>query len=568
MKTSSHGVVWVKVRWRDVNTTCAIDQRRDRRLRLDTFANDDDSVTETINCNRDDTFQSGASGARRARTDRAIVVRPRAQAKSDRGSWWPASEVSDRTAAIERLGELALRHFEKRSDARVFQYFGSGGSYELEKTSTACVAWEEGLEHKYHQMKPLSAKRAKAIENAFAFAERGDLSAEIEANVVWWSEPLLPPIECVEEVAVVSRRKRSREAEVNVEADDVETPVNDGDEFKFPIAASEFRAGVKRTEYTPPLSVLSMGKPAAYERINRSTFVSVPPPVKMHISESATCECKPPLRDGGGTPTLRNGCGPECINRKLRFSCDSRTCPCGDACSNRPLSQLPTPKTKIIRTENRGWGLMLQEPVTAGTFIVEYTGEILNEADVANRLWLDKQEGEENFYLMEISTNYVIDAKFKGALARFINSGCHPNCETQRWVDASTNETRVGIFAIEDIPAGTELTYDYHFAHFGDASATSFVCMCGHPKCRGTLDAAKREAHFHRRIRVEAMLAPKSAGPKARKKKQYVKGTIVDHDRAKNRYKVEVDASADEAERVCIWVRLEGEGAAKHAWLK
>ena len=91
---------------------------------------------------------------------------------------------------------------------------------------------------------------------------------------------------------------------------------------------------------------------------------------------------------------------------------------------------------------------MLQEPVTAGTFIVEYTGEILNEADVANRLWLDKQEGEENFYLMEISTNYVIDAKFKGSLARFINSGCHPNSETPRRVDATTKETRVGIFAI------------------------------------------------------------------------------------------------------------------------
>ena len=271
-------------------------------------------------------------------------------------------------------------------------------------------------------------------------------------------------------------------------------------------ATRAFARGEKRVEYAPPLSVLSMGKPPPYERIRRSLFVSVPPPTKLHKSESMVCECRPPPRVDGEA-TTRTGCGPECLNRKLRFSCDSRTCPCGDTCSNRPLSQLQEPKTKIIRTENRGWGLFVQEPVRAGSFIVEYAGEILDEPECAARLWHDKQSGEENFYMMEISANYVIDAKFKGSIARFINSSCHPNCETQRWVDASTNETRVGIFATEDIASGTELTYDYNFAHFGDEKGTSFVCMCGHPKCRGTLDAAKTsKKNLHRRLRVEIMV--------------------------------------------------------------
>ena len=207
--------------------------------------------------------------------------------------------------------------------------------------------------------------------------------------------------------------------------------------------------------------------------------------------------------------------------------------------------------------------MTLQEPVRAGTFIVEYAGEILDEHECAERLWYDKQSGEENFYLMEISANYVIDAKFKGSIARFINSSCHPNCETQRWVDASTNETRVGIFATEDIASGTELTYDYNFAHFGDEKGTSFVCMCGHPKCRGTLDAAKTsKKNLHRRLRVEIMVNGKVV--KSRKKKQKVKATVVDYDAAKNRYKVQVEGDEKETFE---WVRLDGEGAAKHSWL-
>ena len=70
-------------------------------------------------------------------------------------------------------------------------------------------------------------------------------------------------------------------------------------------------------------------------------------------------------------------------------------------------------------------------------------------------------------------------------------------------MDASTNETRVGIFAIEDIKSGTELTYDYNFAHFGGEGTTSFTCFCGHPMCKGTLDAnPERMRRFMDRVTV------------------------------------------------------------------
>ena len=68
----------------------------------------------------------------------------------------------------------------------------------------------------------------------------------------------------------------------------------------------------------------------------------------------------------------------------------------------------------------------------------------------------------------------------RGNWARFINSSCAPNCESQKWHDAATGEIRIGIFAAEDIPAGAELTYDYQFQHAGLAQdAGAYRCVLG-----------------------------------------------------------------------------------------
>jgi SET domain-containing protein len=117
------------------------------------------------------------------------------------------------------------------------------------------------------------------------------------------------------------------------------------------------------------------------------------------------------------------------------------------------------PRTRAFQTPNgRGWGLAAAEVIRAGTFVVEYMGEILNDAMCEQRLWADKARGETNFYMMEVTRNQVIDARIKGNTSRLINSSCRPNCETQRWVDGASGETRVGIFALRDIQPGEELT--------------------------------------------------------------------------------------------------------------
>lgn len=53
-----------------------------------------------------------------------------------------------------------------------------------------------------------------------------------------------------------------------------------------------------------------------------------------------------------------------------------------------------------------------------------------------------------------------------------------PNCETRKWT--VLGETRVGIFAKQDISAGTELAYNYNFEWFGGATVR---CLCGAANC-------------------------------------------------------------------------------------
>ena len=72
-----------------------------------------------------------------------------------------------------------------------------------------------------------------------------------------------------------------------------------------------------------------------------------------------------------------------------------------------------------------------------------------------------------------------------------------------QWTRAA-GETRIGIFTTRRVEAGEELTYDYHFQHSGlQTAAQGFRCMCGAPRCRGTMDAhPERIKDAGRRVRV------------------------------------------------------------------
>ncbi|GLI65472.1 hypothetical protein VaNZ11_009009 [Volvox africanus] len=245
-------------------------------------------------------------------------------------------------------------------------------------------------------------------------------------------------------------------------------------------------------------------RPPRYEPVKRNVWFSRNKPKRLPKDEINICACHPPPFAAPGE-LQRMGCGPNCLNRLSSILCDAKLCPCGELCSNRSLHLLRQPKTEVFLTENRGWGVRTMEPLSKGAFIIEYAGEVIDERELGRRMDHARMNGEPHFYIMELSAGLYIDARRKGNIARLINSSCDPNCETQKWHDASTGEIRVGIFATRDIAPGEELVYDYFFSTYGalKPSAASFVCMCGSKNCRGTMDLhPEKRRDLGRRVEV------------------------------------------------------------------
>lgn len=71
----------------------------------------------------------------------------------------------------------------------------------------------------------------------------------------------------------------------------------------------------------------------------------------------------------------------------------------------------------------------------------------------------------------------TVHAIMQGALGRFINHSCEPNCETQKWV-VQGGELAIGLFTTKAIPANTELTFDYNFERYGDKVCCSNQRVC------------------------------------------------------------------------------------------
>lgn len=96
---------------------------------------------------------------------------------------------------------------------------------------------------------------------------------------------------------------------------------------------------------------------------------------------------------------------------------------------------------------------------------------------------IEQYHNHSDHYCLNLDSGMVIDSYRMGNEARFINHSCDPNCEMQKW---SVNGVyRIGLYALKDMPAGTELTYDYNFHSFNVEKQQ--LCKCGFEKCRGII---------------------------------------------------------------------------------
>ncbi|MCJ1245011.1 hypothetical protein MMC30_002212 [Trapelia coarctata] len=198
-------------------------------------------------------------------------------------------------------------------------------------------------------------------------------------------------------------------------------------------------------------------------------------------------------------------------SRYALYECNS-LCNCRENCKSRVVQKGRQVRLEIFKTkDNRGWGLCSLDDIQKGQFIDTYLGEVITDDEATRRehavakgkesflFNLDKFQGQpkDDQYIPQKDI-YVVDGEFMGGPTRFINHSCDPNLR-QFTVTSYRGDLHVydlAFFALENIPAGTELTFDY--LDKDDEKVTgdnvqalekakgklATKCLCGSENCR------------------------------------------------------------------------------------
>lgn len=151
----------------------------------------------------------------------------------------------------------------------------------------------------------------------------------------------------------------------------------------------------------------------------------------------------------------------------------------------------------------KGTGVICTNPIgiKANELIVPYIGELyspsqwLERQDVTKSLvkkskqysrqlpdfyniWLERHADDPEGYDL-----LMIDPIVKGTFGSRLSHSCTPNCGTVAMV--AQGRYTIGMYALEDIEYGQELTFDYHSVTESAEEHYRAVCLCASPQCRG-----------------------------------------------------------------------------------
>jgi SET domain-containing protein len=145
-------------------------------------------------------------------------------------------------------------------------------------------------------------------------------------------------------------------------------------------------------------------------------------------------------------------------------------------------------RIQVRRSGVHGRGVYAIALIKKGETLIEYKGQMITWKQAERRHPHDPKDPDHTFYF-HIDDDHVIDAKFGGNAARWINHACHPNCESD------IVDNRVYIKALRAIKPGEELFYDYGLVideRYTPKVKKQFACRCGARDCSGTMLAPKR----------------------------------------------------------------------------
>nr|CAJ20276.1 SET-domain protein, putative [Toxoplasma gondii RH] len=152
-----------------------------------------------------------------------------------------------------------------------------------------------------------------------------------------------------------------------------------------------------------------------------------------------------------------------------------------------PSFVVRTKLLKLGKSRVHGWGVFAAEPIYKDEFVIEYSAVVVSEAMANFREWQYMQSMGGSTYLFKLKNSAIVDATQSGAVTRFINHSCRPNCQTRDLSGGSDDDSRhchVGIFALRDIAIGEELFYNYSLS---EGALGHEACYCGAEGCKGVM---------------------------------------------------------------------------------
>lgn len=199
---------------------------------------------------------------------------------------------------------------------------------------------------------------------------------------------------------------------------------------------------------------------------------------------------------------------------EMIFECN-QNCSCDADCLNRVTQQPRRIPLQIFRTsDDRGWGLRAMAIIPKGSYVIEYTGEVIDQEESVRRG--EKYDKIGYSYLFDLDYNdqsdavYCIDAIMSGNLSRFINHSCEPNCAIYPVTTCGQNSSviyKLCYFSTRFIAIGEEITFDYNGGKLEENNPTleegeevegtthnsvrgyrtKYACKCGTESCRGLI---------------------------------------------------------------------------------